>query len=421
MKSKQGNSSPGYLDADRPIEHRGQDRLGRRDLAQAIARQIRKVPAENGFTIAVAGEWGSGKTSLLNMVVEVLTDNDHSATVLHFNPWLFRGAADLVPRFFSELSAQLRLKNNQRLKEVASAFSQLGEVLAPLSPVPGTGVAARILSVLTKSTKERQSLFAQRDHLRKALEKSTSRVVVLVDDIDRLEPHETREVMRLIRLTSDLPNVVFLLAYDRRQVAKSLSTNSEDTEGQGYLDKIIQISYDLPAIREPVLADVFFHWLNDVIQAYPVPQLDRDVWGRVFYGIVKPLLGNLRDVKRYMYSLPVTLEAVGQEVALADLLGLEALRILRPSLFEELRARPEFLVHSHSPTKALKSSAEQQNETKEGLSTILVDAGTDRQVMESVLEILFPVTQGLLNNFGMARNPTALGGRRGVWLVRKCF
>ena len=96
-----------YFDADRPIEFRDQDRLGRRSFAEVIARQVRAVPAERGFTIAVAGEWGSGKTSVLNMVAEALQEDGDAIAVLRFNPWLFSNADDLVIRFFRELSAQL--------------------------------------------------------------------------------------------------------------------------------------------------------------------------------------------------------------------------------------------------------------------------------------------------------------------------
>ena len=72
MNDDQDASAPEYFDADRPIEGREQDRLGRRSFAEAIARHICAVPVKHGFTVAVVGEWGSGKTSVLNMVAETL-------------------------------------------------------------------------------------------------------------------------------------------------------------------------------------------------------------------------------------------------------------------------------------------------------------------------------------------------------------
>ena len=402
MNSNQDASDSRYFDADQPIECREQDRLGRSSFAEAIARQVGSIPAKHGFTIAVVGEWGSGKTSVLNMVAETLKDDIGTTTVLRFNPWLFGSADDLVMRFFRELSAQLGQSRSQRLKDVAKALSNLGQSLAPLSPVTGTTWAANLLTKLTDHWTKPPSLYDERKHLREALDASDSRVTVLIDDIDRLEARETRELMRLVRLTSDLPNVVFLLAFDKRHVARSLGKN--ETEGRQYLDKIVQVSHDLPNVREAILPGTLLPWLNELIQGRDLAQFDKDVWGRVFYDVIKPLLGNLRDVKRYLYSLPVTLDTIGQEVALVDLLGLEALRILRPALFDELRTHHECLVHPESGSRLWMTEEDQNREIREKLSAMLERAEDERGLSDSVLEILFPATQGFLGRSSYGQN-----------------
>ena len=394
MDSNQDLSASKYFDADRPIEYREQDRLGRRSFAEAIARQARAVPAQHGFTIAVVGEWGSGKTSVLNMVAETLVDDLKSVAVLRFNPWLFGSADDLVARFFHELSAQLGRSRSEGLKDVAKALSNLGQSLAPLSPITGTTGLANLFAKLTDHWTKPPSLHDKRDHLSKALAASDSRVIVLIDDIDRLEAGETREIMRLVRLTSDLPNVIFLLAFDWRHVARSLGEN--ETEGRQYLDKIVQVSYDLPNAREAILPGILLPWLDEVIRGRELAQLDKEVWGRVFYDVIKPLIGNLRDVKRYLHSIPVTLDTIGQEVALADLLAMEALRILRPALFDELRVHAEYLVHSDWGVGLRMTEEARSGETKAKLSAMLQRAEGERGVLNSILEILFPATQGFL-------------------------
>ena len=189
-----------YFDADRPIEHRDQDRLRRRPFSEAIAQHIRTIPAGSGFTVALSGEWGSGKTSILNMVAETLEEESETIAVLRFNPWLFGGTSDLMTRFFQELSAQLGQSHSEKVKTVAKALSTLGQSLAPLSPVPGTTVVANIIAGQAEQWAQPKSLLAERKHLENLLADSDTRVVVLIDDIDRLEPRETRELMRLVRL-----------------------------------------------------------------------------------------------------------------------------------------------------------------------------------------------------------------------------
>ena len=401
MNSDQDAIASKDFDADRPIERRQQDRLGRRSFAEAIAQQVCAIPIEHGFTIAVVGEWGSGKTSVLNMVAEALRDDEDAIAILHFNPWLFSSAEDLVTRFFSELSAQLDQDKSEKFRQVARALAGLGQTLAPLSPVLGTTEFTNLVAQQTAYWTKPPSLHEKRDHLKKALAESDARIIVLIDDIDRLEASETRELMRLVRLTSDLPNVVFLLAFDRRHVARSL--REDEVEGRQYLDKIVQVSYDLPKVREAILPGVFLPWLDELVRHRHFAQFDKDVWGRVFYDVIKPLLGNLRDVKRYLYAIPVTLDAIGREVALADILGLEALRVLRPALFDELRVHAEYLVHSESRLLMMTEDA-RNKESQENLSEMLKRAEGERKVLDSVLEILFPATQVFLGRSSYGPN-----------------
>ena len=336
------------------------------------------------------------------MVAERLGTDAEATAVLHFNPWLFGSADDLVPRFFGELSAQLGRESLNSLKEIARAFATLGKLLAPLSPVPGTIAIADLAVQQADQLAKQPSLIENRELLRDALYESGSRIVVIIDDIDRLERRETRELIRLVRLTSDLPNVVFLLAFDRGHVAASLGR--DETEGGQYLDKIVQVTYNLPAVRESILPQTLVLWLNELISGHNFSPIDEEIWSRILYEVIQPLLGNLRDVKRYLYSIPVTLDTVGQEIALADLLGLEAIRIMRPPIFEELASHAAYLVHSESPSLIWMDEETKRKEIEKELLAMLGRAKGERPVLESVLEILFPATQGFLGRSSYGPN-----------------
>ena len=225
---------------------------------------------------------------------------------------------------------------------------------------------------------------------------------MIIDDIDRLEAGETRELIRLVRLTSDLPNIVFLLAFDWLQVAKTLEETGQD--GSAYLDKIIQIKYDLPMIRKDVLSSVLFASLEGLQEEYEVLPLDRDVWLRVHEDVIRPLLGNLRDVRRFVNSLRVTLDTLGTEVALADLLGLEAIRVMAPEMFETIRTHAGLLVRRNDP---FQPSVNEQG--RQGAIHRMLSEETDAPFsLKTVLDILFPVA---LSSNGML----FLGGQETEW------
>lgn len=111
---------------DNPVSSRTEDRLGRAQFADRITAMLRGAPADRGLVVGLMGPWGSGKTSVLNMVREGL-QRSPERTVLAFNPWMFSGSEQLVRAFFEQVSAQLRLKKRAAERELASQLAEYGQ------------------------------------------------------------------------------------------------------------------------------------------------------------------------------------------------------------------------------------------------------------------------------------------------------
>jgi predicted KAP-like P-loop ATPase len=233
---------------DRPIACAKEDRLGRKGFAQALATHLLRTPADDSAVFALYGAWGSGKTSILNLVEGELSkegelSQNKTLTVLRFNPWLFSGTDQLVSGFFRELAAQLSERKHETFQKVAEIFAGMGEVFSVVSAVPGVGGWAKVAEVAAKGASMAaayqgnafKSLESQRKRLIDALQKIEGRVIVLIDDIDRLRHEEIRDIVRLVRLVADLPRTVYLLAFDRVRVVQALSESGQS--GQDYLKK----------------------------------------------------------------------------------------------------------------------------------------------------------------------------------------
>jgi predicted KAP-like P-loop ATPase len=191
------------------------------------------------------------------MVVERLSD-EPALSVVEFNPWLFSGTEQLVATFFEEISAQLRLKKG-RLEALADQLESYGEALSPLRFVPvvgpwldrvGTGGAA-LGRLLGRRSKRHSSVSALRKDIETQLRKLDHPLLVVVDDLDRLTTTEIRDTFELVRLTANFPNVVYLLAFDRHRVESALADDGLD--GRAYLEKILQVAYELPAVPDEAL------------------------------------------------------------------------------------------------------------------------------------------------------------------------
>lgn len=391
MKREHAAMASDALDPDRPIATRAEDKLGRAAFAAALARQIGSADASRGFVVGLIGPWGSGKTSLLNLLEESFSVAK-SAVVLRFNPWLFSGTEQLVGLFFRELAQQLGEKDEPKLKSVSDKLKRYGGLVRPLSFLPFVGSvlsgAGTLAEALGKAVDPHApSILEQRSELDKELQTLEQRLVVMIDDIDRLRTQEIRDLMALVKLTADFPNTVYVLAFDRRRVEEALSEDAQS--GRAYLEKILQVAHDVPAIREVDLIQLLLNELQALLDQTETGPFVQEDWDNVFTLAMRPLFRNVRDVRRYLNSLPVTLEVIGDEVAVVDALALEAFRVLVPDFFAGLDDARQALTETTSGF-GTQLPNEIEAARRESVTRLVKAAGDFDDAARQLIKRLFP-------------------------------
>jgi len=342
------------LSNDSPISKPDEDLYGLDPFAKAIARAIEKMPAPEGVVLAINGPWGSGKSSAINLIRHHLApaiDNEELVEVV-FNPWWFNGTEALTFAFFRELAAavgtNLSTKVSESLSVIGAHVSAAGPLLGTAAnlKLPGSGKwvekGAALFGRLTKHTK---TLDQEHKSVSKALKDQNKRFIVIIDDIDRLSPDDALTVFRLVKSVGRLPNVIYLLSFDRA-LAEAAAANRFPSEGPAYLEKILQGAFDIP----PPSADVLRKEIVEAavaIMGEPAETTHTRFWN-VFMDVVAPLLRTPRDVARIANDLAVTWPAVVNEVDRADFLALSALKLLRPKIYAGIRAHPDELCGSQS-------------------------------------------------------------------------
>jgi hypothetical protein len=358
------------------------------------------VDASEGLVVAVLGLWGSGKTSFINLARSGF--DAAGVRVLNFNPWMFSGAEQLMDSFFVELASQLKM--HQDLADIAAGVEDYGEAL---SGVPYVGIVAGLGKVVAKRfSSRRRGVGGRKEKLERALAGLERPLVVVLDDIDRLSTGEIRDIFRLVRLTASFPNLIYVLAFDRKRVEEALE--EQNLPGRDYLEKILQVAVDLPAVPRNVLDQQIVDALNGSgIEGYGV--VDQKAWPDIYSEVIQPLIRHMRDVRRYVLGARGTVVALGGQIALADVLGMEAIRIFLPDVFAQLHSSVSLL------TGAKWSGGHGDEKASQAAMDKLVKAGGENgQVVRNMVRRLFPAAGHLVGgmHYGGDFHAGWLKGRR---------
>lgn len=381
------------MNLDHPITTPDEDLLGRASMAREFVRMVLSLRCDQGAVVAVLGRWGSGKTSFLNMARSEIVDK--GLTVLKFNPWMFSGTSELVDRFFIEIC--------QQLKRTAGMMELGRQIEKYMRTFPGLiGGTSRLISKALQGGDLRATV-------EKTLMKLDKPIVVYVDDIDRLSAAEIRDVFRLVRLTGCFPNVLYLLAFDRQRAEDALT--EEGLPGRDYLEKIVQWSVDLPEIPAVLLQQAVLAAIEDALDdVASTGELDHEAWAAIFDDIVRPLIGNMRDVRRYAVAVRAAASGLGGNVQLADILGLEAIRTFLPHVFRGLHRLTGILTR---PQGVVVDAEMRHEEYKRELEVLVKEGRTQQGIVKAMLTHHFPATGQYLGN--MAYGPDW----DGTWLRQK--
>lgn len=251
---------------DAPIASIEHESLGLLDHVEALSEFIRHC--ETPITIACQGDWGSGKTSMMNMVREKLTsswDGQQRIETRWFNTWQFAQfqmqdeiTLSLLTSFLEDLGDSEAARIVGKLGKFAA--NTMGNVVKAAVDITTGGAGDLVKDAVDKATAQDNvsAIRRLRGDIQKAVDKlltkqQASRLVIFIDDLDRLVPERAVEILEIIKLFLDVPHCVFVLAVDYHVVSRGLEqkfgVGMDDLKGKSFFDKIIQLPFNLPVAQ----------------------------------------------------------------------------------------------------------------------------------------------------------------------------
>lgn len=382
-----GGSVSNYFN-DSPIERREEDLYGVTSFSEALAKSILNIKDPIGTTIALNGAWGSGKSSTVNLIRAELSEaKDSHLIVTEFKCWWYRGEEALALAFLQQLNSvlgeQFGDKTRKLVRKLGRGILQAGPVIGPaiaLTPVGWlSGLVGGLFDVAKRLFPDEEPLETVFRELSKVLEAENRRFLVIIDDMDRLSSEEALAIFRLIKSVGRLPNVMYLVVFDR-QLAEQAINEKYPSEGPHFLEKIIQAGFELPM---PVSTDLNNAVLASIDEICGTPSEDQIVrFMNVFYDVVAPYITSPRHVSRFQNAISVTWPAIAGEVNLADFVALEILRLYEPTLFSAIKGNKSLVCGTKT---------ENNNNNDDRFSIFLNGIEEGRQdVAKTALQRLFP-------------------------------
>lgn len=261
--------------SDVPIKMATEDEFGREAYVRMLSSLIiMSSNRSDARYIGVYGRWGDGKTSVWNLLKERISchDKENRPVYVEFSPWKYSESADIQMIFFERLSLAVAENGYGKLAKISSllakhfAVSRINRSVGPVNDLIDW-----LRGLLFSTFLSEDSLT---ESLRSLLSIMEQKVLVVVDDLDRLSKEEICRVIRFLKANGDLPNITYLILADEDHLANAVASlvtqpNKKDiVNGREYLKKIIPLRCSLPAINGSRLLNSFKRHLSALLKEY---------------------------------------------------------------------------------------------------------------------------------------------------------
>ncbi|MEG5159216.1 KAP family NTPase [Microcoleus sp. AT3-A2] len=402
---------------DAPVNNPEQDKFKRWPFSQRVAQTIASRSAPSSIVIGIYGPWGDGKTTVLNFIKRKLKESDEIICV-KFNPWRFTDEASLIKGFIQALAEALG-------KSIDSYPEKVGKWLDKrLGRLGLTGFSFNLPGFRFNPSQSIQGLSSVeleewKKRIENLLKDEGKRVVVLMDDIDRLEKNEIQAVFKLVKLSADFDYTAYVLAFDEEMVASALSErygSGDIKAGRNFLEKIIQVPLNLPKADRVALLEYCMVGIEEVLKDANIQISEQQFRYHFLNHFIDGLeirVKTPRMVKRYINALAFSLPILKGEVNYPDLMLIEGMRLFYPALYDVVKNNHD--IFSSSPFTYNRKDYKQRSLEiiDKGIQGLTTDEGKSAK---NLLKALFPNLKqsGILGNINYLSS-----GWRGEWDIEQ--
>lgn len=274
------------------------------------------------FCIGITGNWGSGKTTFLNVIKKVIMQRQTGKYIFYdFNAWACHSPDALLDEFLKGLRQSLYTYNLSIWQDVRDYIRQIN------------ASSAGDLKSLTAFFHHHEGLATVKDRVNSALDRIGKSVIIFIDDIDRLEREELLAVLHLVRNTANFHHMVFILAYDKHYVVQKIKE-----EGDRYLEKIVNVEVNVPSAYK----SQYLNCMYDEVMRMAEVDIRGSIMNEKVRRAINRRINNFRKAKKLANELSISLQDYIQNgkivgINASDFILIELIRFMNYDVYRTLR------------------------------------------------------------------------------------
>lgn len=306
---------------DWPIEHKEEDIFDLEDEAIKLAKRIKALDRKKTWSLAITAPWGTGKTSFLNLILEHISERDFE--VVRFIPRDSKSYKTIQEDFFNSIACVLS-------KYDSRCSNTLKDYMASLQLIDNRGVVEKFVNFYRIWNKD-----SLKNSIKNSFVSLDKKILVLIDDFDRLSKDEILEVLKLIDSNAAFTNLVFLTAYDKEQVNKSLG-DSYITKDACFVDKFFNLDFSIPSRPYSYISRYIEDKLCEFLN---VDESEKKIFQQTITNrssIFEEYIPTLRDAKRYINQFVLDFKQVRGDVMIDEYLLVQLVKYRYPELYRSL-------------------------------------------------------------------------------------
>lgn len=348
-----------HLLGNSPINSFDEDLFNFKHYANKV-KKIIQLNSSNSepLTIGIYGKWGEGKTSFLNLLKNKIEhfDKDEKGKeylIYDFNPWRYSNEEEMLFDFFDGIAKKFYVNKETSIQEVGKLISKYSKYLKAIKISATVGIPKmfnkkvefdvnEVFKALGEDlTGEKISLDFFKDKINERIKKVNFKVVVFVDDLDRLDKNEIYTILKLIKLNANFDNFIFITTLDSEQVAKAIKDRYGDELIDGYLflEKIINIPIHLPKIEEEDLQYFFETKFNQIIKHLDSKDFEKkeSELKEIVQNFSVSKFDSPREIIRVLNGFFIGAFGFEDEINLTDLFWIEWIKVKNEELYSKIK------------------------------------------------------------------------------------